>query len=96
MVPAVKVWFHRSRSIVWGISLIPAILWWQTSILFVIVASVYNNVVSDWAASEAADDSVVTEQMEALEKRLEQKMDQMEKRILRAIGEAVEGVEAST
>ena len=47
MVPAVKVWFHRSRSIVWGISLIPAILWWQTSILFVIVASVYNNVVSD-------------------------------------------------
>ena len=39
---------------------------------------------------------MVTEQMEALEKRLEQKMDQMEKRILRAIGEAVEGAEAST
>ena len=70
MVPAVKVWFHRSRSIVWALSLIPAILWWQESILFVIIASVYNNVVSDWAASEAADDSAVIQRLDDLEAKL--------------------------
>lgn len=50
---------HQGLAIGWALMLIPAWLWWQESILFVIVASVYANAVGEWSAAEAADDRVV-------------------------------------
>lgn len=52
-----KVWFHRIRAGIWlliGIASFP--LGWASNVAVVWAASVYANVVSDWGASEAADD----------------------------------------
>lgn len=38
----------------WVALLVPTILWWKTSILFIGIASVYANVVSHWTAYQAA------------------------------------------
>lgn len=57
------VWFNRISAMVWALALIPALLWWQTSVLFVIIASVYANVKSDWTAALAADDRAVLSEM---------------------------------
>jgi hypothetical protein len=54
-----RVRFHRISAYIWMALLIPAYLWWRESVFFVIAASIYANVKSDFAASEAADDSKV-------------------------------------
>lgn len=38
----------------WVALLVPTILWWKDSILFIGMASVYANVVSHWTAWQAA------------------------------------------
>lgn len=53
------VWFHRGCAVVWALLLVPALTWWPHSVAFVIVASIYANIKSDWGAAEAADDSAV-------------------------------------
>jgi hypothetical protein len=64
------VWFHRSCALVWALMAVPALLWWPDSVAFVIVASIYANVKSDWGAAEAADDSQVLDKLEKLERRI--------------------------
>lgn len=63
-----RVWFHRSRAVLWAVSGVVALLWWRESLIFVIVASVYANVVSDWTAAEAADDRRVLARLDDLER----------------------------
>lgn len=58
-----SVWFHRTCAVVWALALVPAVLFWQTSVLFVIIASVYANVKSDWTAAVAADDRTVLNEL---------------------------------
>lgn len=53
------VWFHRLSALTWALASVPALLFWQTSVLFVIIASIYANVKSDWTAAVAADDRTV-------------------------------------
>lgn len=65
-----RVLFHRSASILWLLSLIPALLWWKESVLFVIVASIYANVASEWAAAEASDNREILERLRKMEDRL--------------------------
>jgi hypothetical protein len=62
--------FHRGRAVAWALLLIPALLLWRQSVLFVICASVYANVVSDWSAAEAADDRAVIERLDRIETQL--------------------------
>lgn len=62
-----RVWFHRGRAIAWVLAGAAAVTWWQDSVLFVIVASVYANVVSDWTAGEAADDRAIAERLDRIE-----------------------------
>jgi hypothetical protein len=50
----------------WACALVPAWLWWQKSILFVIIASVYANAVGELSAAEAADDRAVLDEIKAL------------------------------
>lgn len=64
------VLFHRVSAAVWLVLLIPALLWWSESIAFVIVASVYANMKSDWGAAEAADDRRVVEALDRIEQVL--------------------------
>jgi hypothetical protein len=54
-----KVKFNRISAVVWLI-LLPFSLWlWPQSVAFVIIASVYANIKSDWGIAEAADDTKV-------------------------------------
>ena len=50
-------------------------LGWAESIALVWAASVYANIMSDWASSEAADDSVVLERLDRLERMLKEVRD---------------------
>lgn len=59
--------FHRLRALVWLALAVPAVLFWRDSVLFVILASVYANVVSDLGAAEAADDTAVTDRLDRIE-----------------------------
>jgi hypothetical protein len=65
------VWFHRISAIIWILLLIPAYIWFRQSVAFVIAASVYANVKSDWAASEAADDGKVLDAIDAVRSRID-------------------------
>lgn len=66
------VWFHRASAVLWAVLTVPALLWWKTSILFVIAASIYANVKSDWSAAEAADDSAVLARLDQLDEKIDQ------------------------
>lgn len=66
-----RVWFHRISALIWLALLIPALLWWSESLWFVIMASVYANVKSDWGAAEAADDRALHERLARIEEELE-------------------------
>jgi hypothetical protein len=57
---------HQGLAIGWALMLLPAWLWWQESILFVIIASIYANAVGEWSAAEAADDRAVLGELRAL------------------------------
>jgi hypothetical protein len=66
-----RVLFHKCCSITWVLLLIPSILWWHSSILWVIAISIYANIKSDWAAAEAADDRVVMGELQKMRAELE-------------------------
>lgn len=67
------VWFHRSGALIWTVAVIPAYLWWKDSVTFVIAASIYANVKSDWGAAEAADDREVLDALARIEKLLKER-----------------------
>ncbi len=62
-----RVWLHRALAAVWVLLAIPGVIWWAESILFVIAASVYANVASEIAGSEAADDQELAERLDRIE-----------------------------
>ena len=64
--PPGRLLFHRVSAGVWAGLLLPALLWWPESVAFVIVASVYANVKSDWGAAEASDDRAIRRELELL------------------------------
>lgn len=41
-------------TVAWVLLLVPALLWWKESILFVILISLWANVASHWASYQAA------------------------------------------
>lgn len=49
---------HITVAVFWTVAIIPALIWWPNSVLFVIFASVWANVYSAMAAMEAANDSL--------------------------------------
>lgn len=66
-----RVWFHRVRAVGWALAGVAAFVFgWESSVAFVVVASVYANVVSDWGAAEAADNSEVLKRLDRVERLL--------------------------
>lgn len=66
-----KVWFHRSRAVVWMIvGALSFPLGWANSVALVWVASLYANVVTDIGAAEAADDRTILARLDRLEELL--------------------------
>ncbi len=64
----VKVWFHRSRAIVWALlGIVSFPLGWANSVALVWAASVYANVLTDVGAAEAADDRQILERLDRIE-----------------------------
>lgn len=61
--PPKSVLFNRVCAVMWAVAVVPAWLWWRESVLFVIVASIYANVKSDWGAAAAADDRPVLQEL---------------------------------
>ncbi len=67
----VKVWFHRSRAILWAVlGVVSFPLGWANSVALVWAASVYANVLTDVGAAEAADDRQILERLDRIEKML--------------------------
>jgi hypothetical protein len=63
-----RVWFHRISAMCWLLAGIVAWpLGWAASLAFVVIASVYANVKSDWGAAEAADDTAVMDRLDRLQ-----------------------------
>lgn len=46
--------FHAAMTMLWLVLAIPSVLWWKTSILWVIILSVWANVASHFGAWQAA------------------------------------------
>lgn len=46
--------YHMVMTIIWVTLLIPTLIWWRDSVFWVAIMSWYANVVSQWAALQAA------------------------------------------
>lgn len=70
-----RVWFHRISAFGWALAGIMSFpLGWAASLAFVVIASVYANVKSDWGAAEAADDREVLERLDRLQATVDELM----------------------
>ena len=65
-----RVLFHKTSAVIWILLLIPSVLWWRESIMWVITISIYANVKSDWAAAEAADDRSLMRELQEIRAEL--------------------------
>jgi len=65
-----RVTFHRISAATWALLLIPSLIWWRDSVTFVIIASIYANIKSDWGAAEAADEHEVLQRLARIEEEL--------------------------
>ncbi len=45
---------HKILTIVWVLMLVPTLVWWSNSLTWVLMISIYANIVSHWGAYEAA------------------------------------------
>lgn len=54
MTPKSATNLHLVLTIVWASALIPTLLWWRESILWVAFMSLYANVVGHWSCYQAA------------------------------------------
>ncbi|MFF8831297.1 hypothetical protein [Streptomyces sp. NPDC015131] len=47
-------WVHVALAVVWMALVVPTMLWWKDSILWVLLISIYANIVGHWSAYQAA------------------------------------------
>jgi hypothetical protein len=68
--PSRRVWIHRGVALACLALTPPAVIWWRDSVLFVIVVSLATQIYAALSASEAADDTAVTERLDRIEQLL--------------------------
>lgn len=52
--PKVQARFHAAMTVFWLLMLVPALLFWKDSVLFVILISLWANVAAHWSSFQAA------------------------------------------
>lgn len=52
--PVFTTKFHKWATIVWILLLIPSVLWWSETIMWVVLMSVWANIAGHWAAYQAS------------------------------------------
>jgi hypothetical protein len=67
------VWLHRGLAGLFILLTIPAVLWWKTSILFVILLSLATQISTEFGAAAAADDRQVADRLDRIEALLGQR-----------------------
>ncbi len=67
------MWLHRALAGMWVLLVIPGVIWWAESILFVILVSLYANIVGEISASEAADDRELAKRLDRIERLLKER-----------------------
>jgi hypothetical protein len=45
---------HTVLTLTWAVLVLPTLLWWRQSVLWVALMSLWTNIASHWAAREAA------------------------------------------
>lgn len=65
--PKFQARFHAGMTVVWLLLIIPSLIWWKDSILFVILISLWANVASHWASYQAAHAEKRVEQQDSNE-----------------------------
>jgi len=70
------VWLHRGLAILFIALAIPAVLWWKTSILFVIMLSLATQVSTEFGAAAAADDRDLANRLTHIEAQLDALLEQ--------------------
>lgn len=58
----IRKWCHYTLAISWGVTVVPTVLWWSQSILWVAFMSIYAIVVGHWGAAEGAAAKQTTEE----------------------------------
>lgn len=48
------IWLHTTLAGIWALLLIPTLIWWPDSVLWVATMSLYANVAAHWSARQAA------------------------------------------
>jgi len=71
-----KTWqrIHGSLAITWALLIVPSILWWRESLLWVIAMSCYANFagsVASWTAARADHNSPAVEDLERIEGKVD-------------------------
>ncbi len=61
-----KILFGRVRAGLWAVATGACLLWFPDSIVYVIIASGYANVMTDLSVAEAADDRAILEELHHL------------------------------
>ncbi len=46
---------HWTLTVLWALLLIPTLIWWKESVLWVALMSLYANVAGHWAAAQASE-----------------------------------------
>lgn len=54
LTPGFQSHFHAAMTVFWLLLIVPSLIWWKDSILFVILISLWANVASHWASYQAA------------------------------------------
>ena len=52
--PAFTTQFHKWATIVWILLLVPSVLWWSETIMWVVLMSVWANIAGHWSAYQAS------------------------------------------
>jgi hypothetical protein len=59
--PEVMAKFNLAMTVLWSLLLIPTVIWWKDSLLWVLIMSAYANIVGHWSAYQGSRAGVEAE-----------------------------------
>jgi hypothetical protein len=70
------VWIHRGLALFFAALVLPAVLWWSESVLFVILLSLATQISTEVGSANAANDEAVTDRLAHIEAQLDALLEQ--------------------